>query len=98
MMLVGLGVGVTMQTYTLVVQNSASRQDMAVATSATQLSRSIGAAVGLAILGTILTSGMASSLARYLPASALKQFHAAGASTAAAPFAPPHLPHLPPPL
>jgi Major Facilitator Superfamily len=64
MVLVGLGMGVAMQTYTLVVQNSVSRSDMAVATSATQLSRSIGAAVGLAILGTILTEGMASSLAK----------------------------------
>jgi len=77
------------------VQNSVSRQDMAVATSATQLSRSIGAAVGLAILGTILTSGMASSMARYLPASALKHFQAAG-STAGAVFDPTQLAHLPP--
>src|SRR4029077_5313818 len=43
MIIIGLGLGTTMQTYTLVVQNSVSRTDMAVATSATQLSRSIGA-------------------------------------------------------
>src|SRR5450756_2292289 len=55
MILIGLGLGVSMQTYTLIVQNSVSREDMAVATSATQLSRSIGAAVGLAVLGTILS-------------------------------------------
>src|SRR5438876_1284508 len=60
MILLGLGLGACMQTYVLVVQNSVSRQDMAVATSATQLSRSIGAAIGLAILGTLLTQGMAS--------------------------------------
>ncbi len=47
MIVIGLGLGTSMQTYTLVVQNSVSRKDMAVATSATQLSRSIGAAVGL---------------------------------------------------
>src|SRR5437773_9148030 len=70
MICIGLGLGLTMQTYTLVVQNSVDRQDMAVATSATQLSRSLGAAVGLAILGTILTQGMATSMAKYLPASA----------------------------
>jgi hypothetical protein len=66
-----------------------------VATSATQLSRSIGAAVGLAVLGTILTHGMASSMAKYIPASALKQLQSAGASTAGAVFDPTQLAHLP---
>jgi EmrB/QacA subfamily drug resistance transporter len=96
MILIGLGLGVTMQTYTLIVQNSVSQRDMAVATSATQLSRSIGAAVGLAVLGTILTQGLASSMSKYLPASALKQFQAAGNSTAGAVFDPAQLAHLPP--
>ena len=96
MILIGLGLGVSMQTYTLIVQNSVSQRDMAVATSATQLSRSIGAAVGLAVLGTILTQGLASSMSRYLPASALKQFQASGNSTAGAVFDPAQLAHLPP--
>ena len=96
MILIGLGLGVTMQTYTLVVQNSVSRRDMAVATSATQLSRSIGAAVGIAILGTILSEGLATSMAKYLPAAALKQFQASGSSTAGAVFDPTVLAHLPP--
>jgi EmrB/QacA subfamily drug resistance transporter len=97
MILIGLGMGVAMQTYTLVVQNSVSRADMAVATSATQLSRSIGAALGLAIMGTILTQGMASSLARYIPAAALKSFSASGINAGAgAVFDPAQLAHLPP--
>jgi EmrB/QacA subfamily drug resistance transporter len=96
MILIGLGLGVSMQTYTLVVQNSVSRQDMAVATSATQLSRSIGAAVGLAILGTILAQGMASAMARYLPAAALQKLQSSGASSATAIFDPAQLAHLPP--
>ncbi|MEO8743817.1 MAG: MDR family MFS transporter [Candidatus Dormiibacterota bacterium] len=96
MILIGLGLGVTMQTYTLIVQNSVSREDMAVATSATQLSRSIGAAVGLAILGTILTQGLATSMAKYLPPDALKQFLASGNSAAGAVFDPTQLAHLPP--
>ncbi len=94
MILIGLGLGVTMQTYTLIVQNSVGREDMAVATSATQLSRSIGAAVGLAILGTILTQGMATSMPKYLPASALAKLQASG-STAGAIFDPAQLAHLP---
>jgi EmrB/QacA subfamily drug resistance transporter len=97
MILIGLGLGVTMQTYTLVVQNSVSRQNMAVATSATQLSRSIGAAVGLAILGSLLTQGMASSMTRYLAPSVLKKFQASGGSVSAgAVFDPAQLAHLPP--
>jgi len=96
MILIGLGLGVSMQTFTLVVQNSVSRQDMAVATSTTQLSRSIGAAIGLAILGTILTQGMASAMGKYLPAGAVKQLQASGASSAGALFDPAQLAHLPP--
>jgi MFS family permease len=96
MILIGLGLGVTMQTYTLIVQNSVSREDMAVATSATQLSRSIGAAIGLAILGTILTQGMQRSMAKYLPASAVHQLQSSGnGATATAVFDPAQLAHLP---
>ena len=97
MILLGLGLGVSMQTYVLIVQNSVSRQEMAVATSATQLSRSIGAAIGLAILGTILTQGMASALPKYLPPGALHQLAQAGGGAAAtAVFDPTQLAHLPP--
>jgi MFS family permease len=99
MILIGLGLGVTMQTYTLVVQNSVSRADMAVATSATQLSRSMGSALGLAIMGTILTQGMASSIAKYIPADVLQKFQSSGHSaTAGAVFDPTQLANLPPVL
>ena len=97
MILIGLGLGCTMQTYTLVVQNSVSRADLAVATSATQLSRSMGSALGLAIMGTILTQGLATSLPKYLPASVLSQFNASGgAASAGSLFDPTLLAHLPP--
>ena len=97
MVLIGLGLGLTMQTYTLIVQNSVAREDMAVATSATQLSRSIGAAVGLAILGTILTQGLQTSMARYLPAAVVQRLAASGnGSSATAVFDPAQLAHLPP--
>jgi MFS family permease len=97
MVLVGLGLGACMQTYVLVVQNSVSRDDMAVATSATQLSRSIGAAIGLAVLGTLLSQGMASSMAKYLPPAAVQKLEASGGgSSATAVFDPAQLGHLPP--
>jgi len=96
MVLIGLGLGMSMQTYTLIVQNSVSREDMAVATSATQLSRSIGAAVGLAILGTILTQGLQTSMAKYLPPAAVQKLTASGnGSSATAVFDPAQLAHLP---
>jgi EmrB/QacA subfamily drug resistance transporter len=97
MILIGLGLGTTMQTYILIVQNSVSGRDMAVATSTTQLSRSIGSAIGLAILGTILSQGMAGAMARYLPPAALQKLASSGSgSTASAIFDPSQLGHLPP--
>jgi hypothetical protein len=86
-----------MQTYVLIVQNSISGRDMAVATSATQLSRSIGAAIGLAILGTILSQGMVTAMAKYLPPAAVARLEASGGgATATAIFDPAQLANLPP--
>ncbi len=97
MILIGLGLGACMQTYVLIVQNSVSREDMAVATSATQLSRSIGAAVGLAILGTLLSQGMASSMTKYLPSSVVSKLQSSGGgASATAIFDPTQLAKLPP--
>ncbi len=86
-----------MQTYVLIVQNSVTRHDMAVATSTTQLSRSVGSAIGLAILGTILAQGMAAAMARYIPSAALRKLESSGSgTTATAIFDPSQLAHLPP--
>lgn len=67
MVLIGLGLGAGMQTFVLVVQNSVARQDLGVATAATQLFRSIGSSVGTAVLGTIMTQRMAAEMALRLP-------------------------------
>src|SRR5690606_3158307 len=56
MIVLGLGLGATMQTYTLVVQNTAERRDLGVATSATQFFRSAGGTGGTAGLGPVLAS------------------------------------------
>ena len=68
MVLIGMGLGMSMQTFVLVVQNSVARQDLGVATATTQLFRSIGSSAGIAILGTVMTQGMARELPRHLPA------------------------------
>src|SRR5918997_2950502 len=72
MIVVGLGLGAVLQTYTLVVQNATSREDLGVATSTTQLSRSLGATVGTAIFGTIMTNGMKPEVPKHLPPQALQ--------------------------
>ena len=67
MIVVGLGLGAVLQTYTLVVQNATSRGDLGVATSTTQLSRSLGATLGTAVFGTIMTNGMRTEIPKHLP-------------------------------
>jgi EmrB/QacA subfamily drug resistance transporter len=72
MVVVGLGLGAVLQTYTLVVQNATSREDLGVATSTTQLSRSLGATLGTAIFGTIMTNGIKTEIPKHLPPQALE--------------------------
>ncbi|WP_114561367.1 MDR family MFS transporter [Desertihabitans aurantiacus] len=70
MVVIGLGLGACMQTYTLVVQNAVEQRDLGVATAATQFFRSAGATVGIAVLGTVMTSQLGPAIARHLPAEA----------------------------
>ncbi len=73
LVVVGLGLGCVLQTYTLIVQNAVSRENLGVATAATQFSRSVGATIGIAIFGTILTSNMKTEIPRHLPPAARSQ-------------------------
>lgn len=70
MVVLGLGLGATLQTYTLVVQNATDQRDMGVATSATQFFRSAGGTVGIAVLGTVMTGRLGTAVADHLPAGA----------------------------
>ena len=54
-MLIGMGLGLTMPTMVVAVQNAVDFKDMGVATGANTFFRSLGAAFGAAIFGTILT-------------------------------------------
>ena len=65
MIVIGLGIGQMMQTYTLAVQNDARREEMGVATASTQFFRSMGGAFGVAAFGTILTERFASGMAAH---------------------------------
>ena len=54
--IVGLGIGLMMQTLTVAVQNSVSRRAIGVATASTQFFRAVGAMTGVAVMGSIVTS------------------------------------------
>lgn len=68
MLLIGMGIGSAMQTYTIVVQSAVPHRDLGVATSALQFFRNVGSTVGIALLGTMMTSNLREQLPRHLPA------------------------------
>jgi EmrB/QacA subfamily drug resistance transporter len=59
---IGAGLGLTMLTLLIAVQQSVSREQLGIATSLNQFSRSIGGAVGVAVMGAVLSAGLASEL------------------------------------
>lgn len=65
--LVGLGIGALSQQFTLVVQNAAPRRDLGVATAALQFFRNVGATVGIAVFGTVLSAGLDEAIFANLP-------------------------------
>ncbi len=62
LVLIGTGLGLTMLTLLIAVQQAVERPKLGIATSLNQFSRSIGGALGVAILGAILTVGLANQL------------------------------------
>jgi EmrB/QacA subfamily drug resistance transporter len=52
----GLGLGMTMQTVMVAVQNAISMRDMGVATSSLTFTRSLGGAIGTALFGAVLNT------------------------------------------
>ncbi len=68
MLLLGLGMGMTMPTVVLAVQNAVDWKDLGVATGATTFFRSLGGAIGLAAYGAVMTSRLNTELPRLLPA------------------------------
>jgi len=62
LVLTGLGLGATLSTITVAVQNSAPSAQVGTATAATQFWRSVGGMMGLAVAGTVMTSSFSSSL------------------------------------
>ena len=59
LILIGAGLGLTMLTLLIASQHSVPREQLGITTSLNQFSRSIGGTVGVAILGALLTAGLA---------------------------------------
>jgi hypothetical protein len=62
MIVLGIGMGMLMQTTMLVVQNSVGRKDMGAASGAATLFRTIGGSLGVSLLGTLYAQRLESSL------------------------------------
>ena len=67
MVLLGLGLGPAQSLFTLAIQNAVPREQLGVATSASQFFRQMGSTIGLAIFGTVLTNTLATEMPKYLP-------------------------------
>jgi EmrB/QacA subfamily drug resistance transporter len=72
MVVLGMGMGLSMQSLILAVQNSVELKDMGAGTSTTTFFRSLGGSFGVAILGAVLTSRVNHWMADLMPR-ALKQ-------------------------
>jgi EmrB/QacA subfamily drug resistance transporter len=72
MFVVGLGIGMVMQVLVVAVQNAVPYGQLGTATSAATFFRSIGGALGVALLGAFFNSRLFAELPKYLPAAALQ--------------------------
>src|SRR5687767_12802813 len=64
LMTIGTGLGLSMLTLLIAVQQAVEKSKLGVATSLNQFSRSIGGAIGVAVLGAVLTASLATELNR----------------------------------
>ena len=81
MIVIGLGLGLSMQVYTLIVQNAVARRELGTATAAIQFFRNIGSTVGTAVLGTVMTASMTTAIPERiadLPAEQLAALQSSG--------------------
>jgi hypothetical protein len=63
----GVGIGMTMQNLVLAVQNTVAATDLGAASSLVAFFRSLGGAIGVSVLGAVLTSRVGDLIAAGLP-------------------------------
>jgi len=76
MMVLGLGIGFTLQTFVIAVQNAIERRLIGVGTSSVVLFRSVGATLGIAALGAILNRRLEATLPTTMPPGSIQQIMA----------------------
>jgi EmrB/QacA subfamily drug resistance transporter len=81
MIVLGAGLGISMPIFNLVVQNAFEHAKLGVVTASVQLSRSIGATVGVAVMGTILNNRLSHYLASSREAVSANQLSSLNASS-----------------
>jgi hypothetical protein len=64
MLVLGIGIGLSMQVLTIIVQNTVEYRDLGVATSGVTFFRTMGSAFGAAVFGTIYANHLAPNLAK----------------------------------
>ncbi len=67
MIITGLGAGVLLSLFTIVVQNAFPYRQLGEVTASLNFFRSIGSTIGVAVMGTILTNAFQSNLQRNMP-------------------------------
>jgi EmrB/QacA subfamily drug resistance transporter len=80
MVVMGLGLGISMSSFTVIVQNQYPSHRLGEVTGGLQFFRSIGGTVGMAIFGTILNNQFRTAMLHNLPAPLQKLTHGEGAA------------------
>jgi hypothetical protein len=80
MVLMGLGLGIAMSSFTVIVQNQYPSHRLGEVTAGLQFFRSIGSTIGLAVFGTILTNQFAAHMRDNLPAQVAQAMAKRGAA------------------
>jgi len=83
MFVTGLGIGLVMPVLVVAVQNAVGYEDLGVATSGNTLFRNIGSSVGIAVIGTIFATQLASRLRSAFPHASAAQLNTSHISTGA---------------
>jgi EmrB/QacA subfamily drug resistance transporter len=69
MFVLGIGIGLSMQVLTIIVQNTARYEDLGVATSAVTFFRTLGSSVGAAVFGALYSNALGSRIGPAVAAS-----------------------------
>ena len=80
MVVTGLGIGVMMSLFTIVVQNAFPYRQLGEVTATLTFFRSIGSTIGVAVMGSIMTNDFQSTLQSNLPPALTRLIHASGQS------------------